>query len=126
HEHRASAADAMLAADVRAGQAEFFAQEIDERRARLNGRLARAAIHDEAHGARVAHAALDAGESAARPSTARRRSVGAARSAYLPPLRAATAKAIFSGLIGSSVRRAPTASWTALAMAAGAGTMGGS
>ena len=38
----------------------------------------------------------------------------------------AMARAIFSGVIGSSVRRTPAASSMALAMAAGAGTMGGS
>src|SRR5438552_5508617 len=38
----------------------------------------------------------------------------------------AIARAIFSGVIGSSVRRTPAASSMALAMAAGAGTMGGS
>src|SRR5512143_456876 len=43
-----------------------------------------------------------------------------------PPSALATASAIRSGLSGSSVRRTPTASWTALAMAAGAGTIGGS
>jgi hypothetical protein len=31
HQHRARSADAMLAADVGAGQAELFAQEIDQR-----------------------------------------------------------------------------------------------
>ena len=40
--------------------------------------------------------------------------------------RAAMARAIRSGVIGSSVRRTPAASSMALAMAAGAGTMGGS
>src|SRR5438093_2446784 len=38
----------------------------------------------------------------------------------------AMARAIFSGVIGSSVRRTPAASSMALARAAGAGTMGGS
>ena len=36
------------------------------------------------------------------------------------------ASAMRSGVSGSSVRRTPVASWMALAMAAGAGMMGGS
>src|SRR5262249_10946895 len=49
---------------------------------------------------------------------------GVALGAY--PFPFATASAMRSGLIGSSVRRAPVASWIALPMAAGAGMMGGS
>ena len=38
HPHRAGAADAVLAADMAAGQAQIFAQEIDQRLARLDAR----------------------------------------------------------------------------------------
>ena len=43
-EHRARAALARVAADVRAGQVELFAQEVHEQRARLDVRLAHLAV----------------------------------------------------------------------------------
>ena len=44
---RAGAAMGRLAADVRAGQLELFAQEMDQKRARLDQRLDRLAVHFE-------------------------------------------------------------------------------
>ena len=40
-EHRAGAADAVLAADVRAGQTQLVPQEVAEQKARLDGRARR-------------------------------------------------------------------------------------
>ncbi len=45
HQHRAGAADAVLAADVGAGERQLAAQEVDERRARLDLGFVRGAVH---------------------------------------------------------------------------------
>src|SRR5690242_8695027 len=56
-EHGARAAHAVLAADVRAGEAELVAQEIGERQARLHGALVALAIDRDAELAQVLHCA---------------------------------------------------------------------
>src|SRR5919201_1563573 len=55
HEHRARAADAVLAAHVRAGQREIFAQEVDEQLTRLALSLARGAVHGETYRHELRH-----------------------------------------------------------------------
>ena len=54
-EHRAGAAAAVLAADVRAGEAELVAQEVGEQRARLGEADALAAVDAQAHGPPLSH-----------------------------------------------------------------------
>ena len=52
---RARAADPVLAADVRAREAEVLAQEVHEELARLAAPLALDAVHPEAHSHRITH-----------------------------------------------------------------------
>ena len=52
---RASAALAGIASDVRASQAELFAEQVHEQQSRLDGRLARLSIDGEFYGDRVGH-----------------------------------------------------------------------
>src|SRR5262249_27894168 len=58
HEHGARAADAVLAADVRASELELVAQEIHEREPRLDRPLVRPTVHGHFDRARVRHANL--------------------------------------------------------------------
>src|ERR1700722_18653776 len=57
-QHRAGAADALLAADMGAGQAQRVAQEIGEEEPRLNGGAMDRAVDGHADLAGLAHAAL--------------------------------------------------------------------
>ena len=65
HQHGAGAADAVLAADVGAGQSKRVAKEIDQRGARLHRGPAGLAVHDERDVARLGHAASAAADSSA-------------------------------------------------------------
>ena len=47
-QHRAGAADAVLAADMRAREAERAAQEVGEQQTRLDGALVSVAVHRDA------------------------------------------------------------------------------
>jgi hypothetical protein len=55
HQHGASAADAMFAADMRAGERQLLAQEIRQMHARINCRFHHAPVDAELDGAWVKH-----------------------------------------------------------------------
>ena len=54
-QHRAGAAHAVLAAEMRAREAELLAEELGERAARLDGRAARRTVHDDVDGHPIGH-----------------------------------------------------------------------
>src|SRR5258708_2401965 len=93
-QHRTTTAQPLAAALARAKQA-LVVQQFDQIAVRFDGETDRAAVQREANVAGFAHSSSSIG----RPSAARK------------------ARSRVSGLMGSSVRRMPTASWIALAIA---------